>query len=151
MSARLRVLADVRAQALPIARLRARLGGAIEVACERAGDVVVVADDGAAGVVLDADATHAHVWLGEGRVRRVGLERLSPSDLALEPSFAEISRRARELSELREGERVRFRDHGRPEIGTVAERCRFGAIVARADGSMVGVGFTRLARERRDA
>lgn len=147
MTPRLRVLPDARARAATLAQLRARLGGHATGA--RAGEIID--HGGALGVVFDADATHAHVWLGGGRARRVELARVSSRDALAPGPLVDVARRARELGALREGDRVVFRDRDRDGEGTVAERCRFGVIVARADGTMVGVGFTRLVRERRDA
>ncbi|MCC6646144.1 MAG: hypothetical protein IT374_11300 [Polyangiaceae bacterium] len=144
MTTRLTVLAPARP--LPLTALRTRLGGLAPAGSPRAGEVVVVDDAGAPAVLLDADTTHAHLWLGGGRARRVELARLSRAE-APDPSMAEVAARARSFRDVQEGDRVTFRDHGRDGRGVVADRCRFGVVVARADGTMVGVGFTRVSRE----
>ena len=151
MTVKLRVLGELHERPLPLAALRAKLGGAAPDACARAGEIVVVDGAGEAGVLLDADPTHAHVWLGEGRVRRVELARVSRAGDGADARLATIAERARAFRDVRLGDRVTVRDRDRDGAGTVADRCRFGVVVARADGTMVGVGFTRVSREPADA
>jgi hypothetical protein len=52
---------------------------------------------------------------------------------------------ARVFGALHEGQRVRYQaDGGGFDHGTLVEKCRFGALVLRADQAVVGVGFRRV-------
>jgi hypothetical protein len=51
---------------------------------------------------------------------------------------------ARAFAGLREGERIRFQTEGGLAEGLLIEKCRFGALVQRDDGTVVGVGFRRV-------
>jgi hypothetical protein len=56
-----------------------------------------------------------------------------------------VSSDALVFSALQEGDLVRFNTFGdRHDEGSIVEKCRFGALVKRADGSIVGVGFQKL-------
>lgn len=150
MTIKLRVLADKLARPLPLTALREKLGG-LAGACARAGELVTVEGRDGVGVLLDVDDGSAHVWLGDGRVLRTETRLLSPASDEAPPELATIARAAAAFRSLSEGDRVTFRDAGGGGEGLVADRCRFGVVVARADGSMLGVGFTRVARAVPDA
>ncbi|HEU4409016.1 MAG TPA: hypothetical protein VFS43_27400 [Polyangiaceae bacterium] len=127
-----------------MAALRARLGGRLEgPASADAGRPVTVG--GEVGVLLSRDERGCDVWLGDNRVKRAA----GPSAFVLPgppPSeLAPAAQAARRFADLREGERVSFvAPDGRLEQGLLFEKCRFGALVARDDGSILGVGFQRL-------
>jgi hypothetical protein len=53
---------------------------------------------------------------------------------------------ARAFADLREGQRVGYHHEGRLGEGTLVEKCRFGGLVERGDGTIVGVAFRRFAR-----
>jgi hypothetical protein len=125
-----------------MAALRARLGGRLEgPASPDAGRPVTVG--GEVGVLLARDERGCDVWLGDGRVRRAADVFVLPGP---PPSgLAPAALAARRFADLREGERVSFvAPDGRLEQGLLFEKCRFGALVARDDGSVLGVGFQRL-------
>ncbi|MCU0684613.1 MAG: hypothetical protein MUF34_20600 [Polyangiaceae bacterium] len=127
-----------------MAILRARLGGRLEgPPTPEAGRPVSVG--GELGVLLSRDEGGCDVWLGGNRVKRAAsasvfaLPGPPPSDLAA------AAQAARRFADLREGERVSFvASDGQLEPGLLFEKCRFGALVARDDGSVLGVGFQRL-------
>ena len=101
------------------------------------------------GVVLFAREGSLDVWAGGGRVRKVPRERATteapeanPSEETLE--MHAVAADALAFHSLREGARVRFTTGGTMGEGTLVERCRFGALVLRDDGSVAGVGFRAL-------
>jgi hypothetical protein len=77
-------------------------------------------------------------------VRRVRRTDTRPVAGAIPPDLLAVAADARAFAGLREGQRVGFRDEGRAGEGALVEKCRFGALVERGDGSLVGVGFRRL-------
>ncbi len=111
---------------------------------------IVALDDGRMrklGVVIFARDEEAFVFTGAGvvrKTRRDSVRTLNQEEAP--PELLEVAERARAFGELAEGERVRF-DEGSRGGGMLVEKCRFGAIVARADGSFVGVGFRRIWRQ----
>lgn len=127
-----------------MAVLRARLGGRLEgPKAPDAGRTVTVG--GEVGVLLSRDERGCDVWLGDSRVKRADAAAVfalaGPPPLELAPA----AQAARRFADLLEGERVSFvAPDGRLEQGLLFEKCRFGALVARDDGSVLGVGFQRL-------
>lgn len=108
--------------------------------------------DGQSGrpvVVLFADEGEVHVWVGQGRVRQARRESVQGYEGEVPAEEAAIARDIARFAGLSEGEPVAFlhRQPGGPtERGTLVEKCRFGALVLRPDGTLVGVGFRRLWR-----
>ncbi|HEU4536083.1 MAG TPA: hypothetical protein VFS00_18290 [Polyangiaceae bacterium] len=127
-----------------MAALRARLGGRLEgPPAPEAGRPVSVG--GQLGVVLSRDEGGCDVWLGGNRVRRAAAAAVVPLPGPPPSDLAAAAQAARRFADLREGERVSFAaPDGAREEGLLFEKCRFGALVARDDGSVLGVGFQRL-------
>jgi hypothetical protein len=100
---------------------------------------------GHAGVVIFASATEVHVLLDAVRMRR-----LLPSDLRPHPAdvpleLARLGADARLFGRLSEGEAVRYAAEGGELVdGKVVEKCRWGALVLRDDGTIIAVGFRKL-------
>ena len=125
--------------------VRKRLGGRASTE-PGAGDLVAVASEqGAArrGVVLFVQGDEIDVWLEGGVVRRT---RRSKTAEAAEAAgdLASIARAARIFAALAEGQRVRYQHEAGVGEGALVEKCRFGALVERGDGRVLGVGFRRL-------
>ena len=126
--------------------VRKRLGGRAATE-EGAGEVVSFRDDRGferTGVVLFARGAEIDVWCEGDLVRRLRREEARAADGALDAKVFEVSRDARAFAALGEGDRVRFQHTQGPGEGRLVEKCRFGGLVERADGSLLGVGFRRL-------
>lgn len=98
------------------------------------------------GVVVFASRTEVHVLLDGVRLRR-----LPPTDVALHvggevaAELEKIAGDARLFGQLVEGQAVRYADDAGGLVdGKVVEKCRWGALVLRDDGSVVAVGFRKL-------
>lgn len=97
------------------------------------------------GVILFATDDHFDVWIGAGQVLRVRRSEIEPADTNPPRDFVLVASDARVFSTLNEGESVHFNVSAtRHDEGTLAEKCRYGAIVKRGDGTLVGVGFQKL-------
>jgi hypothetical protein len=97
------------------------------------------------GVVLFASETEVDVWLGAGRVRRTRPERVTQHHGAAPDAMSRVASDARVFAALAEGQRVIYQDEtGVAAEGKLVEKCRYGALVARDDGSLLAVGFRRL-------
>lgn len=98
----------------------------------------------ASGVVIAASERDVHVLVTADVVRRVSRAELEIDDGA--PVDARLSADVRIFAQLRNDDRVRFvTGEGEPPgEGVLFERCRFGALVARDDGTIVAVGYRRL-------
>jgi len=145
--------------------MRARLGG--RAASDQAGhaegfvpraqigDVVRTgdADPARVGVVLCVDDDAVDVFAA-GKVRRTRGDGVRPWLGPVEPLLARIAEQARAFGGLVEGDWVQFSrtdEAGAPvvEVGMLLERCRWGALVQRADSVVLGVGFQRLCAVQR--
>jgi hypothetical protein len=131
--------------------VRKRLGG--RAATDRGAGELVRVDLGDAGehvgVVLFAQGETLDVWLALGSptgvVRRTSRGRAAPHDGPPPEDLAAVADDARVFGALREGERVRYEPSpGRFGEGTLVEKCRFGGVLVRDDGVLVGVGFRRV-------
>jgi hypothetical protein len=148
---KLRVVAP-EASTPTIDAVRASLGGRVEGPADSAvGSLCTVEGREATPVVvLFAEGDEAHVWVGEGLVRRVNRAWLRTFMGEVLPAIARIAEDIRALARLEDGERVSFLARGteppRVDSGWLVEKCRFGALVERDDGVVVGVGFRRLWR-----
>ncbi len=143
-----------------IEAMRARLGGRLaptvgdadaEATRAQPGDVVH-AGEGApprAGVVVAADPAAIDVF-ASGTVRRTRGGTLRPWLGSIPTEVAQLAARARAFGQLAEGDPVQYQRNEAapdaiPELGVLLEKCRWGALVQRADGVVLGVGFQRLA------
>jgi hypothetical protein len=126
--------------------VRKRLGGRASTE-PGAGEVVSLGDAGdRTGVVLFVRGEQLDVWLSGDRVQRVRRSDTRPAEGAPARDLAAVAGDARAFADLSEGQRVAFVDEGRRGEGALVEKCRFGALVERGDGSVVGVGFRRFSR-----
>lgn len=145
---RLRVLGELSSDASAVDALREKLGGRAKESDPSVGALVSVPGHGPArvGVVLFADAAEAHVWVGDGLVRRVARSELSPHDGAVDAPRAAIADSARLFAGLAEGALVAFvAADGAPARGRLVEKHRFGALVE-VDGKVLAIGFRRFAQ-----
>jgi hypothetical protein len=123
--------------------VRKRLGG--RASTEAGAGELVSLRDGRTGVVLFVRADLLDVWLQGDVVRRVRRADTRPADEAVARDLHAVARDARVFASLREGQRVGFQHEGGLGEGALVEKCRFGGLVERGDGKVVGVGFRRLA------
>ncbi|MDI3282257.1 hypothetical protein [Polyangium sp. 15x6] len=126
--------------------MRKRLGGRASTE-PGTGDAVTFTTPGGVrlmGVVLFVRGDELDVWVDENVVRRTRRAAAAPLDAALPRDLVTIAADARVFATLTEGQRIRYLDEGRVDEGTLVEKCRFGALVERADGTIVGLGFRRL-------
>ena len=95
------------------------------------------------GVVIFASIVEVHVLLDPSRMRR-----FPPSELAVHEGtheLAELATDAKIFGMLHDGQAIRYAvDGGTMVDGIVAEKCRWGALVQRADATVVAVGFRKL-------
>lgn len=124
---------------------REALGG--RLATERgAGEVVIVSMKRGAdanGVVVCVNGKSRDVWIGQGRFVRTSVERLRPLRDAIEDLDA-VATDARRFAALREGDRVRaLKRDGTMVDGVLAEKCRYGALVAK-DDAVLAVSFRKV-------
>ena len=133
--------------ALPtVDAMRKRLGGRASTDAG-AGDAITFTTPGGvrlSGVVLFVRGDELDVWVDENVVRRTRRAVAAPLDASLPRDLAAIAADARVFAALHEGQRVRYLDEGRVDEGTLVEKCRFGALVERGDGTIIGLGFRRL-------
>jgi hypothetical protein len=125
--------------------VRRRLGGRASTE-PGAGEVVAVASDAGAartGVVLFVQGDALDVWLEGGVVRRTRRERTVKAEGAGD-ALQSIAHAARIFAALSEGQRVFYGHDAGVGEGALVEKCRFGALVERGDGTVLGVGFRRL-------
>lgn len=125
--------------------VRKRLGGRASTE-PGAGDLVELAGEpGAArvGVVLFVSGDDLDVWLDGGVVRRTRRSKTVQAKAA-DDALLSIAEAARIFAALAEGQRVFYQHAGGIGEGALIEKCRFGALVERGDGAVLGVGFRRL-------
>jgi len=125
--------------------VRKRLGGRASTE-QGAGELVAVASEqGAArtGVVLFVQGDDVDVWLAGGAVRRMRRSKIVKAADAAGDLVA-IAHAARIFGALTEGQRVHYQHEDGVGEGALVEKCRFGALIERGDGKVLGVGFRRL-------
>lgn len=96
------------------------------------------------GVVVFIRGEDLDVYVGENVVRRTQRTSVRPVDAVQDSSFSRIAESARIFEQLVEGQRVSFISDNRIYEGTLVEKCRFGALVERSDGRIIGLGFQRI-------
>jgi hypothetical protein len=100
---------------------------------------------GATGVVLFVAADHCDVWIGENRVLRVRGATPPPLEGAPDAAMIAVAADAEHFAAMEEGSFVTYSTPGQSDRdGTLVEKCRYGALVLRPDGGIVGVGFRAL-------
>jgi len=131
---------------MTLARTRARLGDRVSSHGD-AGAIVSIERGGrkCVGVVLWSDDTSCDVWLGDDVTKRTRLDLAEPATAPAGSLIALVAADARWFASLEEGRDVCF--DGDTE-GRLLEKCRWGALVARADGKIFAVGFRRFARTK---
>jgi hypothetical protein len=146
---KLRVLDEPELGTRTIVAMRERLGGRAEGLVDPlVGTVVTIRDrEPEPAVVLFADGEHAHVSIRDGIIRRVAREDVAVHGGEASPALAKLAADTKRFAALTEGDRVELlAAEGRVDRGTLIERCRFGALVERADGVVIAVGFRRIWR-----
>jgi hypothetical protein len=97
------------------------------------------------GVVIFASRSEVHVLLDGIRLRRVLPDAVRPFGSEVSLALSKIAGDAHLFAQLREGQAVRYAgDDGHLVTAKVVEKCRWGALVARADGAVIAVGFRKL-------
>jgi len=125
--------------------VRKRFGGRASTEAG-AGEVVTLrAPQGErTGVVLFVRGDQLDVWLEGDVVRRVHRTDAPPADGVVPEEVLGVALDARAFGELYEGQRVYFQHEGVAGEGMLMEKCRFGGLVERSDGTIVGVAFRRF-------
>ncbi|MCA9632435.1 MAG: hypothetical protein KC766_32505 [Myxococcales bacterium] len=139
--------ADSAAAGAPRAdHMRAQLGGRASTPVT-AGQLVVLETSewvSLCGVLLGELGDQRLVLTRGGVVRKADKARLQP----LQDGDAELSAlaaRVRRFAALSEGDAVRVDDARLGPIeGILVEKCRFGGLVLRGDGSLLAAGFSKL-------
>jgi hypothetical protein len=96
------------------------------------------------GVVLFVRGEQLDVWLEGDVVQRVRRADALAADGVVPGPLHDVARDARAFADLCEGQRVGFQHQGALAEGALVEKCRFGGLVERGDGTVVGVGFRRF-------
>lgn len=132
--------------------MRAQLGGRAATP-ERAGELVELETSewvSLCGVLLGESGDQQLVLVRGGVVRKADKARVQPlreasSGQASEAGLRELAERVKRFASLHEGDSVRIEDAslGQTE-GILVEKCRFGGLVLRQDGSLLAAGFSKL-------
>lgn len=126
--------------------VRHRLGG--RASTEPGAGALVALDAGGSprlGVVLFVRGDALDVWSEPGVVRRVLRSSARPSaHEAASDALLAVAADAQVFASLAEGAPVGYHDGDRLGEGRLVEKCRFGGIVERTDGTLMGVGFRKL-------
>jgi hypothetical protein len=151
--------------------VRKRLGGRASTEAG-AGELVALTTAGGGvlrGVVLFARGDDVDIWVEQadapagstpqpsrpGVVRRARRADIAPLPAPAPHGLDAVADDARVFAALSEGQRIRFHDGGGLGEGSLIEKCRFGGLIRRDDGTVLGVGFRRIwpaqACERRDS
>lgn len=149
MSRKLSLPLTLDARSKPTAdAIRRRLGGRASTEAG-AGEIVRVTTDGGAervGVVLFTRGEDLDVWTDHGVVRRARRDHVEAAtrDTAVSKDLGAVASDARIFGGLAEGQRVRYQHDAGLSEGVLVEKCRFGALLLRDDGVLLGVGFRRI-------
>jgi hypothetical protein len=126
--------------------IRKRLGGRASTQ-SGAGEVISwTRGDGGLrpGVVLFVQGEDLDVWFDHGIVRRIRRSSAAPLHAAPPRDVASIAEDARIFGGLSEGQRVGYHDGAGTGEAVLVEKCRFGALLQRDDGTIMGVGFRKV-------
>lgn len=127
--------------------MRDRLGGRVE---SEAGIGELVRLEPApemslSGVVLFVQGDDFRVLLPGGTVRRAKADSITALTEPVDEELAALASEVRTFAKLSEGEAIRYRDpKGNLARGTLIEKCRYGALIAKTDGTIMGVGFRKI-------
>jgi hypothetical protein len=132
--------------------MRTKLGGRVEAGDEAgAGRLVHVPGREAPGVLLFEDARAAHVWVGDGLVKKLAKGEVSAHEGTTPDATLRLAEAGRAFAELSEGDDVIFDGpDGASARAVLLEKCRLGALVGTEANKVVAVGFSRLRRVPRD-
>jgi hypothetical protein len=126
--------------------VRRRLGG--RASTEAGAGAIVALDLGGVprlGVVLFVRGDALDVWSEPGVVRRVLRSSARPfGHEGGNDALRAVAADAQVFASLVEGASVGYHDGERLGEGRLVEKCRFGGIVERADGTLMGVAFRKL-------
>lgn len=128
---------------------RARLGGSAEEEASPPGLLpgrLVTFGEGRRGIVLYAGTREVHVMLDPMRVKRLAPSQLNVHEGPMPEELRALATDARVFGLLTPGQPVRYATtHGGPlTTGKLVEKCRYGGLVARTDGTVLAVGFRKL-------
>jgi hypothetical protein len=125
---------------------RTALGGRVATDAGAGACVHVAMKRGAAaiGVVVCVSGDERDVWIGDGRFVRARASDVSAL-AEVEPSLGAVAADAARFAALAEGERVAYVDRKQVErVGTLVEKCRYGALVSAEDAKIIAVSFRKL-------
>jgi len=122
---------------MTLARAREKLGG--RVTSHGRGGEIVRLDGDFFGVIVWSDDASCDVWVGEDRIKRIRPSEATRADAA---AMLDIAEAARAFAAFEEGQLVVFDS----TAGRLIEKCRWGGLVARDDGTIFAVGFRKFVR-----
>ena len=132
--------------------MRERLGGVVGNA-EGSGQLALIVSTGKPGVVVHRSSTGTDIMVKRGIVRRTATEDVRIiEEREPHPSIPDDVRaihvEMQRFAALNNGDRVFVADPrgaaGKKFAATLLEKCRFGAIVQRDDGTPMAIGFARM-------
>lgn len=124
-----------------LANARRTLGGR---ATSAAGAGRIVAIGSKVGAVLFASDLEIDVVFDGGLVRRTVPTQCVHHAGDVPGALRALADDARVFASIHEGDAVRYESRGESLRGTLIEKCRYGALVAAADGRILAVGFRKL-------
>ncbi len=96
-------------------------------------------------MVVFASTVEVHVLVDGARLRRLAPAQVRLHEGEIPRALEAIAGDARLFGEIVEGQTVRYADGGGALVeGRVVEKCRWGALVLREDGTVIAVGFRKL-------
>ena len=109
---------------------------------------IVLCGDGPGAIVYASDI-EVHVLIDAtprgGRMRRVTVKDVTAFTGEVPEGLASVADDARVFAMLAENQHIRYADEaGTLRAAKLVEKCRYGALVARDDGTIVAVGFRKL-------
>lgn len=137
-----------------VEQLRQRLGGRLVDVSElpppgRLVQLQQAGDERRLGVVLFTMQGRTDVLFERGLVRRTTSDQLFPALGSTPEALQKLAKSVQRFAAMNEGDAVLVLSPGETAGNEVAcvlrEKCRFGALVERADGGLLGVGFERVA------
>jgi hypothetical protein len=126
--------------------MRARLGGRESSPPDAGKTVSWVSPDGQTrtGVILAGSNDERFMWTTDGVVRRAERRDLREMDSYIPADLVVAASEIRAFASLAEGDSVLVDEASHQVEMLLIEKCRFGALVAREDGSVLGVGFRKV-------